>query len=696
MNIRFQLIDISHRTSREESYIQLFGKLHDRKIMVIDREYEAYFYAVPADPMAIGRLRSMISSMRMERGQDIFRVARAESIRRKIMGTSLELIKVVVNLPEAVAPLNAIIRDLDNVRATYMADVSHEQKYLLDRGIVPFSTCEATGEYINMKARVSVFEASGVVQTDQEDIDLDVMGFQVVADKRIRSIRLADKVIEGEEAGMIHAFKQELEKRKPDVLAGCYSDASDLPVLWRRSKLADERMDIGLDYSGIRILGRTKTSCRIAGIIHIDISRVRDRAMPKLDDVQQIEKTAKKRCAKMIALSRLTYSPGFETSRMSSRQLVDQLLMARLHRRGEVILSRPGMNEATLRAREHHTSLVQLIPLPGVRKSIVEFSFTSLYPEIIRKRNISPDTKDCSCCMRGFCRQRRGHIPSMLDDLEGSDAQALIDAVPSYLEYSRARWYGKGCAETVRRIARDVLPGIVHKAIAAGLQPILCDGERLLLMLGENSQEDARRWAEGEEILGNAKLRYESYIRKAIFLSSKAGTRYVRMDGNGRLQKHGFEQMSRNWCDLTEDVQDKVLGLAYEDRIDDAKAYLLDIIRSLKERSISKERLIISTQLQKSMDEYETVPPHVAAARIMQARGMGAMPGMDIRYYIATGKGLVREKVRLPDDQADYDADYYIRTQIIPAVRDVFSLFGIDTEKMRTGREQSTLQSFLR
>ncbi len=71
--------------------------------------------------------------------------------------------------------------------------------------------------------------------------------------------------------------------------------------------------------------------------------------------------------------------------------------------------------------------------------------------------------------------------------------------------------------------------------------------------------------------------------------------------------------------------------------------------------------------------------------------------GNIIEYYIAETKGkkkLVREKVKLPEEKGEYNIEYYLTRQILPAVENIFQVFGIDVTEVIEGKKQMTLGDF--
>ena len=108
--------------------------------------------------------------------------------------------------------------------------------------------------------------------------------------------------------------------------------------------------------------------------------------------------------------------------------------------------------------------------------------------------------------------------------------------------------------------------------------------------------------------------------------------------------------------------------------------------------------MIIKTQLKKPLSEYKAISPHVTAARKMLKLGLPIDPGTLIEYFVAEpedkAKKLVRERIKLPDEKADYDISYYLNNQILPAVENIFEVFDINLKESVEGKKQMSLGEF--
>jgi DNA polymerase elongation subunit (family B) len=169
------------------------------------------------------------------------------------------------------------------------------------------------------------------------------------------------------------------------------------------------------------------------------------------------------------------------------------------------------------------------------------------------------------------------------------------------------------------------------------------------------------------------------------------------LNEKNQLKVRGFETVRRDWCDLAREVQNRVLEkILKEGNADSSLKYVKGIISKIRKREIEKDELIIRTQLKKAIEEYVSEGPHVAIAKKMIAAGIPVDAGMLIEFYIAEGKNkkqLVREKARLPSETGDYDVAYYIEHQIVPAVENIFAVFGLTREDL-LGKSQKKLHEF--
>ena len=170
------------------------------------------------------------------------------------------------------------------------------------------------------------------------------------------------------------------------------------------------------------------------------------------------------------------------------------------------------------------------------------------------------------------------------------------------------------------------------------------------------------------------------------------------LDEEGKMKIRGFETVRRDWCALARKVQNKILNLILKEGNEKKSLeYVKEIVKKLKSREVDKSELIIKTQLKKPISEYKSISPHVVAARKMHKANIPVSEGNLIEYYIAETeekKKLVRDKVKLPDEKGEYDIEYYLNNQILPAVENIFQVFGIDINELISTKNQGKLNKW--
>ncbi len=80
----------------------------------------------------------------------------------------------------------------------------------------------------------------------------------------------------------------------------------------------------------------------------------------------------------------------------------------------------------------------------------------------------------------------------------------------------------------------------------------------------------------------------------------------------------------------------------------------------------------------------------------MQEKGYPIYPGMLIEYVIVKGSGIVRERAKMVEEvkEGEYDAEYYIHHQLIPAVSSIFAVLGYSEENIFSESSQTGLGKF--
>jgi len=238
-----------------------------------------------------------------------------------------------------------------------------------------------------------------------------------------------------------------------------------------------------------------------------------------------------------------------------------------------------------------------------------------------------------------------------------------------------------------------------------GYNVIFGDTDSVGFALGKKTKEETKIFLKklNSELPGIMELDLENFYKRGIWVTKRTGgfgakKKYALITEDRKLKIRGFETVRRDWCDLTREVQNKIIRMVLEDGNEKkALKYTKEIVKKIKERKIDRKEILIRTQLKKPISEYKSITPHVIAAKKMEEQKIPIDEGALIEYFIAETRGkkkLVREKVKLVSEKGEYDIKYYLERQILPAVENIFQIFGINIKEIIQGKKQTKLGDF--
>lgn len=445
-----------------------------------------------------------------------------------------------------------------------------------------------------------------------------------------------------------------------------------------------------------------------------------------------------------VELATITKMTLFDVSLSTSGQLVEALLMYNSNLRNEVIPNRPS--EAAIRERMANPiqgAFVKL-PAPGVYEKIAVLDFRGLYPSIIISYNIDPynltEDKDepanVSPTGARFRKGKLGVIPETLEFLvdkrgelknllkkadKGSPdyvklsarSQALkilANSFYGYLGYARSRWYNRHCAESTTAWGRMHIQATITEAEKFGFKVLYGDTDSTFLLLGDKTEEDVLKFVEhiNKSLPGKMELELEAFYTRGVFVSKKTTTRgvdkdedvgakkkYALLGKDGRIKIRGFELVRRDWSSVAKNTQRQVLeAILKEGSKEKAVKIVRDVIERLKSGKVPLEELAITTQMNKDPNNYDIVSPELSAAKKAVAKGVPLEQGSLIQYVVTKSGKTISEKAELLEFAKDYDPDYYINNQLLPAVMKILKELGYEEHDLKFGGKQQNLDAF--
>lgn len=444
----------------------------------------------------------------------------------------------------------------------------------------------------------------------------------------------------------------------------------------------------------------------------------------------------------LIELSKTARASLFDTSMSTSGQLVESLLMFEAVKSNAIIPSKPLDSVVKEREAAPIQGAFVKLPEPGLYENIAVLDFRGMYPSIIVSYNIDPFTLSKNDDRTGesannanvhlsptaarFLKKPQGLIPRVVEMLleqrgkiknelkkskketeewryltaRSNALKILTNSFYGYLGYARSRWYSRECAESTTAWGRQHIQETIESAEKNGFKVLYGDTDSIFIIY--KNKDDVLAFLEkiNKTLPGRMELELEGFYTRGVFVSKKAELRgakkkYALLGDDGRIKIRGFELVRRDWSEIAKNTQYQVLEVILkEGNIEKAAKIVRDVIIRVKGGAVPMEELAIETQLNKETADYAVKSPELAAAAKGIKRGMPFDKGSIVSYVITKTGKTISEKADLAEFAKDYDADYYINNQILPAVMKILNGLGYDEEGLKTGGKQKGLDAF--
>jgi DNA polymerase I len=452
-----------------------------------------------------------------------------------------------------------------------------------------------------------------------------------------------------------------------------------------------------------------------------------------LNDADALQKVYDSFIAVMVELSRISCNVLSDVCVSTTGQLVEFMLMRNSEKFGELIPNKPSERETRERLMNQFEGAYVKMPEPGIYDRLAVFDFRGLYPSIIISHNIDPSSicTECSDYYESptgarFDKNRKSIMPLILRYLVeqraavkkaykkdpdniflGSRSQAfkiLSNSFYGYLGYARSRWYSRECASSVTAYARQYIKDAMSSAEGYGLKVIYGDTDSVILLLEEKSKDDAIRFMKefNSKLPESMELELEDFYTRGVFVGKRmekgaggAKKKYALISESGRVKIRGFELVRRDWSRIARETQRKVLEtILKEGNQQKAADIVKNVINDLREGRVPLDELVISTQLRKGMDSYDLKSPELGAAMKAVKQGFKTKEELEhsvIGYIITKHGSSISEKAELDGMAKDYDADYYINNQVIPATMRILKELNFNADELKNFGTQKKL-----
>ena len=607
----------------------------------------------------------------------------------------------------------------------YNADVPPNQSYLYERDLFPLAYCEVSsaGGRLQWDLRDDVWAYEyEVPNLRRVEVDVDVAKEGKLArfTDAIASIRLrsdgGDVAIEGrDEAEKILQLVSEVRSADPDFITTRDGDSFLLPYLVKRAEAAGVADKLTLDRDGtvMKVPSKGGTSYFSYGRIHYKPSAMKLRGRIHID-VNTSFAYSEAGFEGLFELSRVCRMPLQTSSRASIGKALSSLQFYHASKADLLVPWKPTLVESF---KDRNELLLAdrggfiYEPKMGVHEGVGELDFSSLYPNIMLRKNLSAETVRCSCCPDSenrvpelgwnVCERRKGIVPLAIKIIVEKRLQykELKKAAkgPDYDRYNARqaalKWLGVTTFGYLGFNNAKFGRIDAHIAVCAWDRRLLLEAARVaerhdfevvhgivdsLWVKREGARRDDYLELEKEiESETGFAMSFEGTYKWITFLPSKVdGTipvlnRYFGAYEDGELKVRGVEARRHDTPPAFARCQMEILRvLARADSVAEAKASVpvcveafLKHARALERHEIPATELAFTTNLSKAPEEYRSMTIQHSAVRQLVGAGAKLHAGEGIRYVITDYRGHDSKRATPVDvirDEALYDARRYI------------------------------------
>src|SRR5438128_3738436 len=700
-------------------------------VLIIDNNYRAYFYLLPRKDQDPEELRNKLEA---ERPHPTIENATIE--RKKLLADERVVLKVFCKDADFLEKAARETLKKTGAEATYEEKLRLAIKYQYDYGIKPCQWYEAdtTASTIDPK-KFSVQETLRAKDhphaiSREESPSVDLFSFSLLSISKIgapsairdpvqvvswRTNKNANEVIltqTNSDDNTVQKFGEDVTKINPDFVLSFEGNSVHWPYIVKRSSKTKTPLRVGRDggpphqslYGHYSLIGRANVDLLnfaedLYEVKNKTIENVARHLGIRLSDPKTIDETSyfdywskpdqRKILVKhveeqtetvlkigeeaidyVIQISALSGLPPDQVIAAAVGFRVDNYLMMETHNLGQ--LTPPRTEQPII----PYKGAIVLEPKVGLHDSVAGLDFSSMYPSLMIKYNISPDTLitgkknedvfEVPEVKHRFRKNPSGFYRIVLTKLiearkttkaelkrtaKGDSRYPLLkarekavkdmtNAVYGYAGWAGARWYSKEVAESAAALGRETINRAISLAKSLGLSVFYGDTDSLFV---NNDEKLVQKFqAEVDRQLG-LEINLSEVYKRILFTEAKK--KYAGLKTDGQIDVVGLEAVRGDWSNLARDVQNTVLRMALEDADPSrAAAYVQDLTRNLKSKKLSLSSFIVWKTLTKPVEAYEVNAPHVEVAKKMAKDGWPVTAGDKVGFVITKRAGKLFQK----------------------------------------------------
>ena len=687
MNLEGWLLDVR---IRDDEAI-LWVKSGDKRVQVKDR-YNVDFYVLP----------EVVSR---EKLVDLFdehdHITKIETVERFVSIDSVETSPVLRVSVDSAANYMKLTNLVGKYGELFDNGLSHTQRYLADRGLIPYGEVKIEAESTRVKSIESI-----PLDLRVEPPPFKVLCFELLLNEGDLEFITLDQGMQeeyrfsGREKETLLAFTEYIQEYDPDMLACMESDLKRVFALQAKH---------GYEPSGYF---HRKNFHLAEGRTYLSLMTYRRISLAGMVERIQYNREVPRICSNWAAGRAIESRQSYEARKRGYL----------LPRNGYF---QPVMSlEELLRERDHGGLI--FAPTVGLHENVGALDFESMFPHIILKDNISYENVRSERLSEGFLIDftrdtltRRLHFKHLRKELKDDPEkyfwcetrqQALKEILFCTYGYSGC-WANKfGNMDTFMEInqsARINLVKAMNIARKQGFHTIYGNSDSLFLKREGATYEDFDNLSKDIADATELPIAIENHFSYLVLLPQKSGkdfgaiNRYYGVTFDGELVCRGIELRRRNTCSFVADAQrDAIKAMLGKKSVDEvldsgireANRVLSKASRLLKQGLVPIEELESKTILRRKPRQYKARLSHVAAAEALEINNNLVDRGDIIKYiYVDSEHSNPFRRVSPAGYQKKYDSKKYIKL-VEEAGKSILLPFKLEEKK----QESASLESFFR
>ena len=554
---------------------------------------------------------------------------------------------------------------------------------------------------------------------------------------------------------MLETLRDLLVHHDPDLIVSDWGDSFILPRLLQMSKKYNIPLPFNRDpsrpphfrppdsyFSYGRIVYKTASQV-LFGRWHID------RHNAFLTDDYGLEGA--------FEIARLTQIPVQRVVRTSTGTGISAMEIATAYRHGVLIpwqKQEPEAWKSGLDLVRSDKGGMVYQPVMGLHEEAAEIDFVSMYPSIMARFNISPETVNCKCCPDhqgglshrvpeigySICQKRRGLVPETVEPLirkrveykkricemeDGPQREVyrrrqsahkwLLVTCFGYLGYKNARFGRIEAHEAVTAYGRECLLGAKEIAESRGFRVLHANVDSVWVQKRGTTQNrpDSNCKEEYDALLEEITrttlipIALEGIYRWVAFLPSRqdaqtsVANRYIGIFDDGEIKVRGIEARRRDTPPFIVAAQMEMLKvLASAQSRKELSSLVEQVIQvacaytdALRSGQVSYQDLVITKRLSRDPMAYSKDTLLAIAAKELAESGIELSPGESIQYIITEEHADAKCDRARPFIHYRGQEPYDVEKYIellLRAVETVLTPLGIEYSKIKEWVKQGT------